>query len=155
MLLTQKYVPKKLTEVIGNEEALARIRQWILNWMHKQRKKPLLIHGPTGVGKTTIAYVLQNEFDLELIEMNASELRDKKSIGRVLTATLLGSSLSGKRRLLLQFHVNRFGMRVEDRHADGGGHHFDRIIAQDLAGLAHHLHLLESVAFRFDLPVVA
>ena len=101
MLLTQKYVPKKLSDIIGNEECIEKIKLWMLNWLRKERKKPLLIYGPPGIGKTSIGYVLRSEFDLELIEMNASDLRNKANIEKIMNATTLAGSLSGKKRILL------------------------------------------------------
>ncbi len=101
MLLAQKYPPRKIDEIAGNDEPKARIRQWILNWMRGARQKPLLIHGPTGTGKTAIAYALKDEFDLELVEMNASELRNTEAVERVLAGAGSSLSLSGKGKLIL------------------------------------------------------
>ncbi|MFA5077627.1 MAG: replication factor C large subunit [Candidatus Micrarchaeia archaeon] len=101
MLLTQKHSPRKIDDLAGNDEAKRTIKQWILNWMRGVRQRPLLIDGPTGIGKTSIAYALRNEYDLELIEMSASDMRDANSIGRVLASAGTASSLSGKTKLLL------------------------------------------------------
>ncbi|MDD5337248.1 MAG: replication factor C large subunit [Candidatus ainarchaeum sp.] len=101
MLLAQKYSPRKVDDLAGNDEAKRVIKQWILNWMRGVKQRPLLINGPTGIGKTSIAYALRQEFDLELVEMNASDLRDANSIGRVLSSAGTASSLSGKTKLLL------------------------------------------------------
>ncbi len=100
MLLTQKYAPKKLDEIVGNDEARERIRQWILNWSRGKKQKPLLVHGPPGIGKSSLALALKEEFDLELIEMNASDLRDKYHIERVLSNALANGSLFGRTKLL-------------------------------------------------------
>jgi len=86
MLFTKKYAPKKLADILGNDEQREKIKQWILNWMHNKKKKALLIYGPPGIGKTAIAYALRDEFDLELIEMNASDFRNRDSIERVLAS---------------------------------------------------------------------
>ncbi len=101
MLFTKKYGPKTLGDFLGNTEQRERIRQWILNILSNKKKKPLLIYGPPGVGKTTIAYALQNEFDLELLEMSASDFRNKAQIERVLASASASGSLFGKRKILL------------------------------------------------------
>lgn len=101
MLLPQKYAPNKIEEIAGNDEVKIRVRTWILNALRGIKQKPLLIHGPTGTGKTALAYALKNEFDLELIEMNASELRNKEAVEKVLAQAGGSFSLSGKNKLLL------------------------------------------------------
>jgi len=101
MIFTRKYAPKKLEEMIGNKDRFEYVRQWILQCMSGKKRKPLLIHGPPGVGKTSLAYVLGLEFDLDIVEMNASELRNKKRIERVLGGSSLASSLFGKGKVIL------------------------------------------------------
>lgn len=113
MLLSQKYSPKKIDEIAGNDEPKAKIRQWILNWLRGVKQKPLLIHGPTGTGKTAVAYALKGEYDLELIEMNAGDLRNAEAVGRVLSSAASAISLSGKSKLLLIDDVDALGR--EDR----------------------------------------
>ena len=101
MLYTVKYAPKKLDEIIGNNEKIEYIRQWILQIMNGKKRKPLLIYGPPGTGKTSIAYALKQEYDLDIVEMNASELRDKKRVARILGAAGLASSLFGQGKIIL------------------------------------------------------
>ena len=101
MLLVNKYTPKKLEDLAGNEYAIIKVRQWMLNWLRKQGKRPLLLNGPSGIGKTAIAYALKEEFDLELLEMNASDLRNKANIEKIFEGALSSGSLFGKTKLLL------------------------------------------------------
>jgi len=101
MLYTTKYAPKKLNEIIGNKDKIDQVKQWMLSWINNKKRKPLLIWGAPGVGKTSIAYALKNEFDADIIEMNASELRNKKRVQRVLGGSSLASTLFGNLRLVL------------------------------------------------------
>jgi len=101
MLLTVKYAPKKLNEIIGNNERIEHIRQWMLQWLSGKKRKPLLVYGPPGTGKTSIAYALKEEYDLDLVEMNASELRNRARVDRVLGASASAGSLFGRAKLIL------------------------------------------------------
>ncbi len=101
MMFTKKYAPLTVDSMIGNDDARSRVKQWILRWIAKRKQKPLLIHGPPGVGKTSLAYALAGQYDLEVIEMNASELRNKTKVQKVLTAASLAGTLSGKGKIVL------------------------------------------------------
>jgi DNA polymerase III delta prime subunit len=40
----------------------------------------LLLHGTAGIGKTTLAHIIFNKWDYDVIEINASDLRNKKHV---------------------------------------------------------------------------
>jgi replication factor C large subunit len=101
MLYTVKYAPGKLDGMIGNQEKVEHIKQWILQWLAGRHRKPLLVWGPPGTGKTSIAYALKEQYGLDLIEMNASELRNKGRVERILGHSALAGSLFGRLRLVL------------------------------------------------------
>jgi replication factor C large subunit len=101
MLYTDKYAPKKLSEIIGNSDRVEHVKQWMLQWMNGDKGKPILLWGPPGTGKTSIAYTMKREFDLEILEMNASQLRNKKRVERILGGSLLAGTLFGTLRIVL------------------------------------------------------
>jgi len=80
-LWVEKYRPRKITDIIGNEEAKAAFTEW-LKQKHRTRKA-VLLYGPPGVGKTTIVQAAANEFGFKVIEMNASDARSEKAINAV------------------------------------------------------------------------
>lgn len=96
-----KYAPKKLEELIGNQEKMEYIRQWALQWLSGRKRKPLMVWGPPGIGKTSIAHVLSRQYELDLIEMNASELRNRDRVERILGNASLGGSLFGRGKIVL------------------------------------------------------
>jgi replication factor C large subunit len=59
------------------------------------------VHGPPGVGKTTLAYAMMAEYDLDLIELNASELRNRSRVERVLGGSALAGSLFNRGKIIL------------------------------------------------------
>lgn len=81
LLWVEKYRPKKIAEVIGNEEAKTAFVEWLKNERHT--KKAVLLYGPPGVGKTTLVNAAANEFGFKVIEMNASDTRSEKAINAV------------------------------------------------------------------------
>jgi replication factor C large subunit len=81
LLWVEKYRPKKIADIIGNEEAKAAFVEWFKNKHHT--KKAVLLYGPPGVGKTTLVNAAASEFGFRVIEMNASDTRSEKTINAV------------------------------------------------------------------------
>ena len=110
-VLTLKYAPKTSSEILGNEDKVNRIR-YFLNNFKEHKQKAILIHGPIGVGKTCTVYALAQEFDLDLIEINSSNLRNKSSMDNFLRSTLGQQSLFFKQKVVLIDELDNFsGMK--------------------------------------------
>ena len=75
MKWVEKYAPKSLGEVVGNAKIKAQIEVWANKWAQGIPQKPLLLMGPPGVGKTTMAHLVGKEYFSETIELNASDKR--------------------------------------------------------------------------------
>lgn len=74
MLWIKKYHPRNFKEVLGNNKAKDEILDWIDAWLNGEHPKPLLLVGPPGTGKTTLAHLAAEEF-ADSIELNASDKR--------------------------------------------------------------------------------
>jgi replication factor C large subunit len=81
LLWVEKYRPKKIEEIVGNEEAKELFREWLGNKRHN--KKAVLLYGPPGVGKTALVNATAIEYGFTIIEMNASDTRSEKAINQV------------------------------------------------------------------------
>jgi len=79
--------------MVGNEESRAEIMEWFAKW--KKGTKPLLLIGPPGIGKTTIAYLSAKQFGYDMIGLNASDVRSKSRINEVLSPVLGNVSVLG------------------------------------------------------------
>lgn len=100
-LLCEKYRPKKSSDFLGNEDKIASARQWMLQWISGKRRKPILLWGPSGVGKTSLAYAFANEFDYDVLEINASQMRNKAAVERIIKPASMAGGLFGRGRLVL------------------------------------------------------
>ena len=90
---SEKYRPQIISDMVGNEESRAAIMEWFAKW--KKGTKPLLLVGPPGIGKTTMAYLLAKQFEYDMIGLNASDVRSKSRINEILTPVLGNVSVLG------------------------------------------------------------
>jgi len=97
MLFTEKYRPKSLSQITGQREAL----RILLQFARARSKRAALIYGPVGVGKTASIYALAQDFNLELVELNAGDFRNKKNIDSIIKNALEQKSLFAKEKIIL------------------------------------------------------
>jgi len=104
---TEKYRPRKEEEVIGQERQKEVIKRAIEGW--NQNSKPLLLHGPPGVGKTSYIHALAKQNQYEILEVNASDTRSKENLHRIIGQALAQRSLFGGKKLILIDEVDGIG----------------------------------------------
>src|SRR3989344_3739029 len=106
-MLINKYKPKKLNEIKGQDKPLEELRRYIL------KKEPVLVYGKVGIGKTASVYALANELNYEILEVNASDLRNKEQMQKVVINNIKQASLFGKDKIILIDEID--GINAEDR----------------------------------------
>lgn len=110
MMWVEKYRPKNLNEIKGQDEAIFKVREFIKNF--GKNKNAIILHGTPGTGKTSLAYAISNELDSEIFELNASDLRNKERLKEVLKPAIEQKSLKKETKIVLVDEVD--GISDED-----------------------------------------
>ena len=78
----EKYRPKLPAEMVGFEKITNDVEQYIKAILGKEKVefRALLLEGPPGVGKTTVVYAIARKMNLNVVEMNASDVRGAEAL---------------------------------------------------------------------------
>ena len=99
MQWTEEYRPENLDGVVGQDEVVTFFRNQakeksVVDWPH------CIFNGEPGVGKTTMAEAIANEFDLQIIEINASHYRKVEDMEEVVMSAVKQLPEKGERKIL-------------------------------------------------------
>jgi len=109
-MLCDKYKPLCFADIKGQEDSVIKIKVFMKNF---PIKKSIILHGPAGTGKTSLAYALAKEMNAEIIEINASDLRDREQMKKIIGSASQQGSLFAKNKVLLIDEVD--GITKDDR----------------------------------------
>ena len=120
----EKYRPKSTKEIIGQEAAILEVQNFIKNF---PKKKGIILHGQSGTGKTTIVHAIAKELNLDIFELNSSDLRNRLKLEEILKPASLQHSLFKSGKILLMDEV-------------------DGVTGTDIGGVPELIRILEKTA---------
>lgn len=99
MIWTEKYRPKNFQEIKGQDEAITKIKAFLKNF--EKKKKAFILYGPPGTGKTSLAYATAGEMNMEIFELNASDIRNREKLREILKPAIEQQSLIKNNKIIL------------------------------------------------------
>jgi len=106
----EKYRASCFADVKGQELAVDKVKSFLRQF---PRKKAVVLHGGPGVGKTSLAYAIAAELDAEILELNASDLRDRDKINEIVKPASEQQSLFRRSKVILVDEID--GISSRDR----------------------------------------
>ncbi|WP_455139635.1 AAA family ATPase [Candidatus Hodarchaeum mangrovi] len=91
---TQKYAPKRRSEIVGNIESVNSIVGYLNRFRNPDlelKKRALLLYGPPGIGKTSSVIAIAKSLKFDVFTVNASDQRNKLSLQSVKQASMFNS----------------------------------------------------------------
>jgi len=107
--LCEKYRGKCFADIKGQDLAIRAIKDYVKKFTDDRDtrgRKALLLHGPPGTGKTTLAHVVASEIKAEIFELNSSDLRNRTKLQEVLKPAIEQQSLFKKTKIILVDEVD-------------------------------------------------
>jgi len=120
----EKYRPAVLKELIGQDQAVQEVQKFLKEF---PKKKGIILHGPSGTGKTTLVHAIAKEHNLDIFELNSSDLRNRLKLEEILKPASLQQSLFKIGKILLMDEV-------------------DGVTGTDIGGVAELIRILEKSA---------
>lgn len=126
----EKYRPKYLKDIIGNKKTISELKLWAESWNNKiPKQKAIILIGKPGIGKTSAAIALANDFNWSFIELNTSDARNAIKIKNIATmgaknetftddGAFLSSKHGGRKLIILDEADNLYERNINNKQND-------------------------------------
>jgi len=101
--LVEKYRVSKYDELIGQNKAVEEVKVFLKEF---PKKKALILYGPAGTGKTSLALLTARENNFEILELNASDLRNRLKLEQIVKPATEQKSLFKQGKIILMDEVD-------------------------------------------------
>ena len=109
-LWVDRYKPQTPNDLIGHAEIVRKLQDWLRNWdavhIKKSMKvafskenpgaKAVLLSGPPGIGKSSVAGIMAKAMGFDILELNASDTRNKREIEEKLIEAVSTKAISSQ-----------------------------------------------------------
>ena len=102
-----------LSHIVGNRRAISAIQAFAGDIDSGRRRTPLMLSGPPGVGKSSAMRLLAAEHGWNLIELTASDYRDRETLSRLLTAPASSRGLFSSVNFILFDEIDDLSARFD------------------------------------------
>lgn len=104
--------PRTMSEVVGQEEAVGK-GTWLRRAIENDALSSVILYGPAGTGKTSIAHVIAQSTNAAFVEVSAIT-GSVKDLRREIDAASQRLLLNGKRTILFIDEIHRFSRSQQD-----------------------------------------
>lgn len=135
-----KYQPSNINNILLPQKSISLITDWIEN-LKTNKNKILLLYGPPGVGKTTLANIILSQYNYDIIEFNTSDVRNQKLIKEKLNEIFNKQNILG----LMNKDSKKIGIIMDE---------LDGISSGERSGITEFLNLINPKKNKFSNPIV-
>ncbi|HLC32084.1 MAG TPA: replication factor C large subunit [Candidatus Nanoarchaeia archaeon] len=121
----EKYRIQKTSELINQEKIVEELKKFLAEF---PKKKAALLYGSAGTGKTSLIHAFAKENNLDILELNSSDLRNRKKLEEILKPASLQQSLFKKSKIILMDEV-------------------DGVTGSDIGGIPELVRVIEETKF--------
>ncbi|MGC9037587.1 MAG: replication factor C large subunit [Candidatus Micrarchaeia archaeon] len=112
-MLCEKYAPASLNGIVGNRQAIEALKRFGEEILQGRIPKPLMLYGPSGVGKTTAAIALAATYGFGILLLAASDYRDADTLNKKLLPATQSRGLFARTNLIVFDEIDELSEKFD------------------------------------------